>query len=218
MSLPALELYGRGLEEVARDPRAADYRAVGDDGTRRRLPLARWLGRPALEELQVLDRALPAVLDVGCGAGRHLAELGRIGITAMGIDVSPLAAALARRRGGEVLQASVFDSIPDFGRWGSALLLDGNIGIGGDPPRLLRRLSCTIRPGGSVLVELEPPKEPTRVVRLRIEARATSSECFPWAWVGVDDVEELGAQGGLDVAEVWSGRGRWFADLRRPLR
>ena len=41
------------------------------------------------------------------------------------------------RLGGPALRRSVFDPLPGEGRWGTALLLDGNIGIGGDPRALL---------------------------------------------------------------------------------
>jgi hypothetical protein len=58
----------------------------------------------------------------------------------LGVDVSPAAVARAKGAGGAVLRRSVFDRLPAEGRWGTALLADGNIGIGGDPHALLRRV------------------------------------------------------------------------------
>ena len=46
---------------------------------------------------------------------------------------------------------------PTPGRWRSALLLDGNIGIGGRPARLLARIASLLAPGGAILVELAGP-------------------------------------------------------------
>ena len=36
-------------------------------------------------------------------------------------------------RGATVLQRDIFGPLPGEGRWGTALLFDGNVGIGGDP-------------------------------------------------------------------------------------
>ncbi len=216
MSAPALEVYGRGLADAARESRTAPYRAVAEDGTRRRLPLRRWLARAPVEELELLGRAKPPVLDVGCGPGRLLAALARQGMAALGLDIAPGAVALARARGGRVLKRSVFDPVPNAGGWGSALLLDGNVGIDGDPVRLLRRLATLLRPGGSVLAEFEPPEAISREVRLRIETRDQVSDWFPWAWVSIDDVDRLSRAAGLQVSDVWSARDRWFAQLDVP--
>ena len=97
--------------------------------------LDRWQASPPLEEVAVLARAVGPVLDVGCGPGRHTQALAERGTVALGIDTSPSAVDAARRRGCAVLHRSVFDPLPREGRWRSAFLIDGNIGIGGDAPR-----------------------------------------------------------------------------------
>ena len=216
MSATAIDLYGRALTEAATESRAGPYRAVGDDGSRRPLPIRRWLGHAPPEEIQLLERAEPAVLDVGCGPGRHLAGLTRLGVPALGLDIAPGAVALARARGCRVLRQSVFAPIPDSGDWGSALLLDGNLGIDGDPVKLLRRVSSVLRPGGSVLAEFEPPKATSRELRLRIETGDEISEWFPWALVSIDDLHRISSAACLDIADVWSAGGRWFAQLDVP--
>jgi len=43
------------------------------------------------------------------------------------------------------------------GRWAHVLLADGNVGIGGDVVALLRRCAELVRPGGTVVVEVERP-------------------------------------------------------------
>ena len=55
-----------------------------------------------------------------------------------------------------VLHRSVFDRLPGTGRWGTVLLLDGNLGIGGDlSPSRSGRPSCSA--DGVVVAELDPP-------------------------------------------------------------
>ncbi|MGH9000839.1 MAG: class I SAM-dependent methyltransferase [Acidimicrobiia bacterium] len=180
------------------------------------LPVDRWFGEPTPEEEGVLDRALAPVLDVGCGPGRHVLALARRGMTSLGIDSSPEAVAAARRRGAPVLERSVFCRLPGAGRWGSALLLDGNIGIGGDPAALLSRLGALVRPGGRVLVELEAPGFPTGVGAARLEDGGEAGPWFPWARVGVADADRLGRSGGCPLVELWEERARWFARFDAP--
>src|SRR5207253_2151277 len=104
-----------------------------DDGTSSALALGRWLGTPPLEEQRLLSRVESPVLDVGCGPGRHTLALAQRGVVVLGVDVAPSAVAVARERAVAVLERSVFDRLPGERRWATALLLDGNVGIGGSP-------------------------------------------------------------------------------------
>ena len=186
-----------------------------DDGQLVAAEAERWLGHPAPEEEGVLDLALGPVLDVGCGPGRHVLALARRGVMALGIDVTPAVVALARSRGAFVLERSVFDHLPGRGRWASALLLDGNVGIGGDPAALLGRLATLLRPGGRVLVELEGPPAPGAYATVRLEHRGSAGPWFGWARVSVDRVPGIAAAADLAVAGVWCRGRRWFARLDR---
>ncbi len=208
----ALELYGQALLQGSAGS-AHVCRVIADDGTNRRLPLERWLGHPDPGETELLAHAAAPVLDVGCGAGRHLAWLRSQRVPALGIDVAPGAVALARRRGLAVLQASVFDSLPASGCWRSALLLDGNIGIGGDPVSLLARVRSLLGEGACVFVELEPPGRSSRAVRVRIESASESSDWIPWAWMSADHIDAIAEQAGLSSRRCWQSGGRWFARL-----
>jgi SAM-dependent methyltransferase len=184
------------------------------DGVVMPLEVGTWLGRPGRAEAELLDRAVGPVLDVGCGPGRHTIELLRRGIPAVGLDISPRAVRLAARRGAPALLGSVFDPVSGEGTWGTVLLLDGNIGIGGHPPALLRRARRLLRPDGRLLVEALPPGAPTRSVRVRVHVdRRAASRPFPWAVVGVLDLPGLAARGGFRVRELMEGDGRWFARL-----
>ncbi|MBW8822609.1 MAG: methyltransferase domain-containing protein, partial [Streptomyces sp.] len=113
----------------------------------------RWCAAADAVDLEVLRRCEGAVLDVGCGPGRLVAALGARGRRVLGIDVSEAAVARTVALGGQALRRSVFESLPGEGRWGTALLIDGNVGIGGDPPALLDRMSQLLSPGGLLIAE-----------------------------------------------------------------
>ena len=194
------------------------------DGRRRRMPVRRWLGPTGEADERVLDRACGPVLDVGCGPGRHLRALGARGLEAVGLDTSSTAVALARRDGSRVIRGSIWDEPPACARaggWGTILLLDGNVGIGGRPAGLLRRSLALLAPDGRVLVEtLRAPLDVPGLVQL--EGPAGRSHPFPWSFVAADGLEALAARTGLAVTGSWDCAGRAFAQLeprapgRRP--
>jgi SAM-dependent methyltransferase len=201
-------------EALARD--GASLVCRDEQGRARRLPLARWLGPAGAVDERVLDRAIGPVLDVGCGPGRHVSSLARRGVLALGVDVSPVAVRLARARGAKAIERSIFDRLPGAGTWGSALLLDGNIGIGGRPDALLRRVADLLAPGGRILLELDPPGAGADTQRLRLESDGEASEWFAWARVSIDALAGPATAAGLVVTERWCDGGRWFAEATRP--
>jgi SAM-dependent methyltransferase len=183
-----------------------------------RIPLAidRWRQAVDADEWALLADLPAPVLDIGCGPGRVAAALSAAGRPALGIDTAEAAVTEACDRGATVLCRSVFDPLPGEGRWGSAVLLDGNIGIGGDPVALLTRVRQLLRPGGRALVEVEAPGRPTERVAVRIEGRRAIGPWFPWARVAADGVVDLLKIAGLGIATPVSCVGdRWFAHAER---
>lgn len=195
---------------------AAAIRLRDDRGDALTLEPARWHGPVTTAERALLATLRGPVLDVGCGPGRIVEAAIRNGVVALGVDPAPAAVALARQRGCPVLQRSVFDALPGEGRWGSALLWDGNIGIGGDPVRLLRRCRGLVRPEGRIIVELEPPGTRSRRCRARLERGEHASGWFGWSVVGTDTIAALASDAGLvtDAISIVTD-GRWFATLSR---
>jgi SAM-dependent methyltransferase len=192
----------------------SDLCLLAEDGTEVALDVERWRRPPDADELAVLDRVRPPVIDLGCGPGRHVLALAERGYPALGIDAAPSAVAMARARGALVLERSVFTRLPGAGRWGTALLLDGNIGIGGDPVGLLGQARALVRSDGIVLAEVEGPGTPTATKLVRLaEGADVGGPAFPWTIVGVDDLARLAASAGLVVDDVWERGGRWFSLL-----
>ena len=183
------------------------------DGTALPAGAHRWLEPLTVEDDAVLNRAVGPVLDVGCGPGRHVLALAERGVVALGIDITPAALDLARRRGAPVLARSVFDHVPGAGRWSSALLLDGNLGIGGHPEAL--RVASLLQPGGAVLVEVEPPEATPRADVVCFDIDGVQGPWFAWTGVGADELSAPATAAGLHVDDVWLAGGRWFGALRR---
>ncbi|MEU1571772.1 class I SAM-dependent methyltransferase [Streptomyces collinus] len=182
------------------------------DGWLLPLEVERWCAGADPVDRDVLDRCEGAVLDVGCGPGRLVAELAARGRTALGIDVSEAAVEHTARLGGQALRRSVFEQLPGEGRWDTVLLMDGNIGIGGDPRALLERVAGLLRPGGLLIAETVPADVDERVRVHITDARATTGDPFPWARLGTRAL--LGYARGWERAGQWADGGRRFAALR----
>jgi SAM-dependent methyltransferase len=176
---------------------------------------AHWFARADPVDLRTLAHAVAPVLDVGCGAGRHVLALAESGLVSLGVDVTPRAVALARARGAAVLERDVFSRIPGAGRWASALLLDGNIGIGGDPVRLLTRVCELLRPQGHCIVECSPERLPHGDVASLV-VDATLGPWFAWTVVGADAMDEIAVAAAMRIERRWDDGSRHFVVLERP--
>jgi SAM-dependent methyltransferase len=171
------------------------------------------------EPVDAVDRRVLAlvrgpVLDIGCGPARHTVALLEAGVMAMGIDITPPALHLARVAGAAVLARDVFDRIPATGRWGTALLLDGNLGIGGNPVALLTRVRELLAPGGQVLGELVADG-PARGAAVRLSVGEVPGPWFAWRPVGRSDIGPLAAAAALTLVGRWTDEGRHFCLLER---
>ncbi|WP_194895258.1 class I SAM-dependent methyltransferase [Catenulispora pinisilvae] len=165
-----------------------------DTGEHLVLDAAKFSAPPDAVDKAVLDRCQGPTLDLGCGPGRLVAELAGRGVPALGVDVAPFALLLSRANGASALRRSIFDRLPGAGRWPHALLMDGNIGIGGDPGALLDRLRTLIRPGvGELIVETEVEDIDLRYrVRFGFAGGSGSASASPSAGVAPTGVAPTG--------------------------
>jgi SAM-dependent methyltransferase len=185
-------------------------------GERISLPTERWRATPDPGDELLLSSCVGPTLDVGCGPGRLTAALTERGIAALGTDVSEVAVRLTVRAGAAAIRRDVFDRQPGEGRWRHTLLADGNIGIGGDPVRLLGRVRELLCVGGSALVEVDAPGVGLRHGRVRVSTDdAQGARWFDWAWLGADAVPSTAAQAGLKAGWLREAGGRWFTELVR---
>lgn len=186
-----------------------------DDGSHTLLPVDRWHAPPdAADEVLLLRGCTGPTVDVGCGPGRLAAALSARGVVALGVDSSPLAVALTRGRGAAALHRDVHDPLPGERHWSHVLLADGNIGIGGDPVRLLRRAGELLRRGGTVLAELDPPGSGVRHGAARLVRGDDTGPWFPWCRVGTDAIAATAARAGLRLLHVSHHSARWAAALQ----
>jgi hypothetical protein len=134
----------------------------------------------------------------------------------VGVDVSPTAVRIAATAGLIVLNTSVFADLPLEGAWGTLLLLDGNIGIGGDPGALLARCAQLLTTDGALIVEVSADPDRDHAFEGTLEdQRGRRSDVFPWAEIGIDALRARSAAAGLRVVQDWVSDGRWFARLVR---
>lgn len=91
------------------------------------------------------------ILDAGCGSGRNMVELARLG-EVTGIELSPTSVAAARSREvGEVVEGSVEDLPFEDDSFDFAVCLDVIEHLD-DDLQTLRELRRVVRPGGRLLV------------------------------------------------------------------
>lgn len=195
---------GRGWVELHHGEELVERHEVG-----------RWLEDADRVDLRMLRRCTGPTLDIGCGPGRLTAALTYRGLAALGVDSCTEAVSLTRARGAAALRRDVFLALPGEGRWHWALLCDGNIGIGGDPVRLLRRVGELVAPSGRVLVEVNPDEVDHRGSSRIRHADGVLGAPFAWAVLGLAALGRSASAAGWQIVESWRDGGRAFAVLVR---
>ncbi len=170
-----------------------------DDGEVRVLPAHRWLGDRGLPNGsepsdEVFDETVTQMcsgptIELGCGPGRLVARLIRRGIPALGIDRSATAIRL------------------------TVLLVDGNVGLGGDPRRILGRAAELLCSHGHCVAEFDAEAVGIRTRWVRLESARDVGPWFRWASVGVDSATTLAGQVGLTLTSIRLIGGRVIANL-----
>jgi SAM-dependent methyltransferase len=187
---------------------------------RRELPMGRWLGGPEttprdrLADEHVLGHCSSRpTLDLGCGPGRFTASLRQRGLPALGVDSSAAAVEMTRRRGGTAIRRDLFAPLPAEGSWEQILLTDGNIGIGGNPVRTLRRAADLLAQSGIVIVEIDPPATAFCYELLRWETDQHLGHWFPWSRMGAGALGVIAHAAGFIVSHIVEIHGRVIAVL-----
>jgi SAM-dependent methyltransferase len=183
------------------------------------MDFARWNGAANRVDIALLGSVRGPVLDVGCGPARMVRAAVAMRLEVLGVDVSPTAIELGRAAGLPLHEGSVFDALPAEGDWHTVLLVDGNVGIGGDVTKLLTRCAELISVDGEVVVELDSdPARDHRYTGRLVDIHGSSSESFPWAEVGLQGVTRRAPAGGLELRQAWSAGSRSFCRLAKSRR
>ena len=182
------------------------------------LPVELWRRTADHTDRALVDLCVGPTLDIGCGPGRMTEALQAAGHVALGIDVVDAAVLLTRQRGASALCRDVFQRVPGEGRWHTALLADGNVGIGGDPVALLRRVRVLLAPEGRIVAEVAGPGVGLTQGWATLQASDRRSRPFRWATLGVDDLSCTADRAGLTVRGVHRYGERWVAVLDEALR
>jgi hypothetical protein len=95
------------------------------------------------------------------------------------------------------------------------LLMDGNIGIGGDPRALLARCAELMAADGVLVVEVDAdPELHECAIFTAIGDEGHESGAFPWARLGSAALARIAVECGLVLGDAWAAGERRFVVLR----
>jgi SAM-dependent methyltransferase len=213
------EPYARALRRGASGSNVIYLARSGGSTASKPMDVGRWNSDADAADLSLLRAVTGPLLDIGCGPGRMVRAAAELGMAALGVDVSAAAIEVARESGLSVLQASVFDSLPGEGAWQTVLLVDGNIGIGGDVDAMIARCTELVSPNGEIVVELsgDADRDYTYTGRI-IDDLGHQSALFPWAEVGITRIRQIASERELEVRQFWGIDGRTFCRLAATRR
>jgi hypothetical protein len=98
-----------------------------------------------------------------------------------------------------------------MGLWQTVLLVDGNVGLSGDPRRILARAAQLLTRGGHCVAESDTEVIGVRARWVHLETAGDVGPWFRWAPVGVDSAATLAAHVGLTLTGVRLIGGRIIA-------
>jgi SAM-dependent methyltransferase len=164
------------------------------------------------------------VLDVGCGAGRLCLQLQARGLDVVGIDISPGAVDVCRRRG--VLDARICpieDVDASLGVFDTIVMFGNNLGLLASKAkgrRLLRRFHKLTSGRGRIVAETRDvyrTEDPAHLayhernrrrgrlpgqIRIRVRYRGLKTPWFDYVMVSPDELEDLLAGTGWHLART----------------
>ena len=178
------------------------------------LDISRWTGDADAVDMLVVARCEPPVIDLGCGPGRMVQALNESGLAALGVDMSSVAIGLSRARGGLALRRRIDEPLPAEGRWGTALLMDTNVGLGGNVTALLARCMRLVTSGGLIICEVDQVSERHDVHTVILRTQFATSPPLAWSRIGTSALVQAARSLDLLLVEEWTSGGRAFVALR----
>jgi SAM-dependent methyltransferase len=175
-----------------------------------------------------LRYATGRIVDIGCGAGRHVQYLQKRGFRAEGIDPSPLTVKVCRLRGIKDVRVGSLETLPNGRkRYDTFIMFGNNFGLFGSKRHahaMLRRLLKCSTPHARIIAECRNPyitsddahmcynKANARrgrmygQIRIRVRFEQYTDPWFDYLFVSPKEMRELVHGTGWRVAKV-IGRG-----------
>jgi len=189
-------------------------------------------------EKKAVRYAKGKVLDVGCGAGRHALYLQSRGLDVVGIDISPRAIEVCRRRGLKQTKVmSIAQLSSRMGAFDTIIMFGNNFGLFANPGRarwLLRRFHKMTSPSGRILAQTLDPYKTTDPLhlsyhrrnrgrgrmagqaRIRIRYRDLTTPWFDYLLVSRKEMREIVKETGWKVARfIDSGGPNYIAVIEK---
>lgn len=177
---------------------------------------------PPLEQ-KALSLAKGNVLDIGAGAGCHLAYLKNKDINAIGLDISEGACKVMSDQGFNCLEGNLFELTPSQ-RFDTIYLLMNGIGICGTKnnlPKLLETLDKWLAPGGKVIFDssdvryLYEDEDGSLLVNLNqvyygdfmfnMAYQTVKSNDFEWSYIDFNSVKDIAENSGWQIELIAEG-------------
>ncbi len=172
------------------------------------------------------------VVDVGCGAGRHVQYLQRRGYDVTGIDPSPLAVKVCRMRGVRKVQRASLEDLPKGRtRYDTFLFFGNNFGLFGSRSyarTMLRQLHRCSTPQARIIAECRNPYKTSEhahlrynsdsfkrgrmfgQIRIRVRFRQYTDPWFDYLFVSPEEMRQLVNGTGWRVRRI-IGHGAQYA-------
>lgn len=194
-------------------------------------PYAEW--PPRLQQAMSFVRG--RVLDVGVGAGRFALHLQEQGREVVGIDVSPGALEVCRKRGVKNVRRLPFHRIDaSLGRFDTILMMGNNFGLFANPRRarwMLRRLKSLTSRNARIVAEsldIYGTDKPEHLayharnrqngkmageIRLRVRYRELIGDWFDYLMVSQPEMQEIVEGTGWRVADFIGSAGGQYVGV-----
>jgi len=152
------DAFGKALLDYLEGREVKQLILEADDGSSMPAMEPAWFFQTSDEwypwEKNALDFLRGPILDLGCGAGRASLYLQEKRLDVTGLDASPNAVAICRRRGIRDVRLEDLRNPPEDKRWQGILMLCGNLGLAGgwNETRLLFSQLASISTEDAVLI------------------------------------------------------------------
>lgn len=191
-------------------------------------------------EKEAMDYVEGRVIDIGCGAGKHSIYLQRNGFEVTGVDISPHAIEVARKRGLEDVRGiSISEINQDMGKFRTILLMGNNFGLlesctGGK--EYLRKFHQLTVSKARIIAETRDPyatemkehleyhkfnRERGRMggqLRLRVLYRKYKTPWFDYLLVSREELEDILRDTGWEIEKIMVGDAGIYIAIMRKIK